>query len=190
MADDAAMPAASRLTPAERAFLVAARSATLATLDDAGLPRLVPICFALASRDDDAGRPRLYTPIDEKPKRSSDPRQLARVRDIERRPNVTVLVDRWDEDWTRLAWLRAVGLARLLDPVEPGPVLAERRVAIAMLRDKYPQYDDHALEKLPLIRVTIETVVSWGALSDRGRSPSRSAAGSGSSSLPGDSPRR
>ena len=61
----------------------------------------------------------LFTPIDEKPKQTTDPRQLARIRDIERRADVTVLIDRWDEDWTHLAWLRIEGRASLTeDPAE------------------------------------------------------------------------
>ena len=54
-------------------------------------------------------RPILYTPLDDKPKRTDDPLTLARVRDIAADPRVSILADRWDEDWTRLAWLRAEG---------------------------------------------------------------------------------
>ncbi len=97
------------LDAAARGFLGAARRAVLVTITPDGRPRPVPICFSL-----DPDRPILYTPIDDKPKRSSDPLALARVRDISADPRVTVLVDRWDEDWTRLAWLRAEGRATLL----------------------------------------------------------------------------
>jgi len=65
----------------QRRFLAAGRSATLATLATDGRPRLVPICFVVAA-DDASGRPRLYSPLDEKPKRTDDPRALARVRDL------------------------------------------------------------------------------------------------------------
>jgi PPOX class probable F420-dependent enzyme len=125
----------------------------------------------------------LYSPIDEKAK-TSDPHNLARIRDIERRADVTVLVDRWDEDWDRLAWLRCDGRAGVTDDA------AERAAAIAALRVRYPQYATHDLESRPLIRIAIERVRSWGDLSDRGRSASPSGEDSGSSSSPGDSPRR
>jgi PPOX class probable F420-dependent enzyme len=160
------------LTSEHASFVAQARTATLGTIDEDGRPRLVPMCFVL---DGDV----LYSPIDEKPKQTSDPRHLARVRDIERRADVTVLVDRWDENWDHLAWLRIDGRASLAeDPVE-------RARAIAALRAKYPQYADHDLEARPLIRIAIERVRSWGDLSDPGRSRFPSGGGSGSSSSPG-----
>ena len=164
------------LTEVERRFIEQARTATLGTIAEDGRPRLVPICFVLLEKD-------LYTPIDEKPK-TAGPRTLARVRDIERRADVTVLVDRWDEDWGRLAWLRCDGRASLTDDPHM------RTAAIAALRAKYPQYETHELESRPLIRIAIERVRSWGDLSDRGSAPSRSGEGSASSSSPGGSPRR
>ena len=86
----------------------------LATIAPDGRPRLVPICFVL-----DPVRPVLYTPLDEKPKRSRTS-PLARVRDILADPRVTVLVDRWDEDWEQLAWVRCHGHATLLEPARRG----------------------------------------------------------------------
>jgi PPOX class probable F420-dependent enzyme len=173
------------MTPADRRFLGTARTATLATLGPDGRARLVPICFVL----DDAGR--LYTPLDEKPKRTADPRALARVRDIERRADVTVLAHRWDEDWSRLGWLRCEGRAEILAaPPADGPHAEDRTTAIAALRTKYPQYLDHDLEARPMIRIAIDRVVRWGDLSGRGTAPAPSVEGSGSSSSPGDSPRR
>ena len=66
----------------------------------------MPICFVATA--DESGV-RLYTPIDEKPKKTDDPLALARVRDITAHPAVWLLVDRWSEDWSRLAWLRLEG---------------------------------------------------------------------------------
>lgn len=153
------MTARAAPTPAESTFLAHARTATLATIAPDGRPRLVPVCFVLVGTT-------VYTPLDEKPKAVSDPRSLARVRDIERRPDVTLLVDRWAEDWTRLAWLRCQGRAEL---IEADAAPAEHRAAVAALRAKYPQYDTHDLESRPLIRITIDGVVSWGAIEGRER---------------------
>lgn len=86
----------TRLGSAKHAFLGAARRAILGTLDLAGLPRLVPICFVVA--EDPNGGHRLLSPIDDMPKIAAGPLALARVRDIRARPDVTALIERWDED--------------------------------------------------------------------------------------------
>lgn len=77
-----------------RERVAAARVGRLATLDAEGRPHLVPICFVLE-------RETLYSAIDEKPKRS---KRLKRLENIRRHPEVTVLVDHYEEDWTRLWW--------------------------------------------------------------------------------------
>jgi PPOX class probable F420-dependent enzyme len=112
------------------------------------------MCFIL-----DSNSPTIYTPIDDKPKRDDDPLALARVRDIAEEPRVTVLVDRWDEDWTQLAWLRVEGRATILGPDAAN---AEFQSAVATLRAKYPQYATHDLERRPLIRISLERAVVWG----------------------------
>ena len=164
------------MTPAERTLLETARTAVLATIGPDGRPRLVPICFVVSPGG------RIHTPLDEKPKAGPDPKALARVRDIERRPEVGLLVERWDEDWTRLAWVRCEGGARIVEPSDP-----EHGPAVEALRAKYRQYADHDLEARPMIGIAIERVVSWSAVSDPGTRPGPSAEGSASSSSPGDS---
>jgi PPOX class probable F420-dependent enzyme len=119
----------------------------LATIAPDGRPRLVPVCFVVI---DDV----IWSPLDEKPKTVDDPRALARVRDIERDPRVTLLVDRWSEDWSELAWVRVTGRAAVVDG---------RPAVVAALRAKYPQYADHDLESLPMIEIAIDDVRSWSA---------------------------
>ena len=106
--------------------------------------------------------PILYVAIDDKPKRVSDPRRLARIRDIAADPRVSVLVDRWDETWSRLAWLRCEGRAVLLEP--DAETEAERTMAIAALRERYPAYVGHDLEGALLLRIEIVRTRSWGDL--------------------------
>lgn len=144
------------LSPTERAFLAGARRAVLVTIAPDGRPRPVPICFVLDPR-----RPTLYTPLDEKPKAVDEPMRLARVRDLLADPRVSVLVDRWDEDWSQLGWLRAHGQASMLQPAGDSP---RHAAAVKALRAKYPQYGSHDLEARPIIRIAIEHVTSWGAL--------------------------
>jgi PPOX class probable F420-dependent enzyme len=149
MAADSSDPFAG-LTASERGLVTAARTATLATIDDQGRPRLVPICFVL-----DAVSTTVWSPLDEKPKAVRDVRSLARVRDIVDRPAVTLLVDRWSEDWTELAWVRLHGEAALIEAGEAPTAV------IDALRVKYPQYASHDLEHRPLIRIAITATTSW-----------------------------
>jgi PPOX class probable F420-dependent enzyme len=145
-----------------------ARRAVLATLDPAGRPRLVPICL-VAEPDSPGGSEAdsglvLYSPLDEKPKRASDPMRLARVRDLLARPEAAVLVDRWAEDWDGLAWVRLACRGRLLAP--NGPDAKEHARSVAALRAKYPQYRTQALEARPLIRLDCTVAATWGALGE------------------------
>lgn len=146
-------------TAAHRALLVQARTGTLVTIAPDGRPRPVPCCFAIGIEGDGLV---IDTPIDAKPKASSDPMRLARVRDIRRDPRVTLLVDRWDEDWDRLAWVRVEGAARLLVPWAPAAAAAHA-AAVRALRARYPQYREQRLETLPIIRITPERVTGWAA---------------------------
>ena len=149
------MTSAPVISEAERLFLADRRTATLATIAPDGAPRLVPICFALAD-DVDV----LYSPLDDKPKDVGDPRDLARVRDILARPDVSLLVHHWSEDWSALGWLRVRGRASLLEPA----VGREHLAAVRALRAKYPQYVEHRLEDRPIVRVEVVSTRSWGSL--------------------------
>jgi PPOX class probable F420-dependent enzyme len=149
------------LNASQLAFMGPRRTATLATVSLGGQPRLVPICFVLGDEGEAGAGVVLYSPLDEKPKRGDDVRNLARVRDIHDRPSVTLLFDRWSEDWSRLAWLRARGTATLM---EPGDDPERHRLVVRSLRDKYPQYHQQLIEAAPLIQIVIEDVSSWGAL--------------------------
>ena len=155
------MTATLFLDDRQRAFAVVARTATLATIAPDGRPRLVPICFVVGTNGPD-GRARFYSPLDQKPKATSEPRDLARVRNILARPDVTLLVDRWSEDWLRLGWLQIDARAELLEPV--GTDFKEHATAMAALRSKYPQYENHHLEERPMLRFTVGRVVAWGDL--------------------------
>ncbi|HEU0237553.1 MAG TPA: TIGR03668 family PPOX class F420-dependent oxidoreductase [Candidatus Limnocylindrales bacterium] len=152
------------LTPGERSFVADARRAILATVSPSGAPRLVPVCFVVAPGGDRLGRPMLYSPIDEKPKASPDPRALSRVQDLLVLPDVSLLVDRWDEDWTRLAWVRLYGRGVLLEP-QPHE-REEHAMAVGLLRAKYAQYASHRLEERPIIRIVVDRSRSWGAVAD------------------------
>ena len=137
------------LTPPQRRFLDTGRVAHLATIDAGGRPHLVPVCYACTDTA-------LYITVDEKPKRQDVP--LQRLRNIQANPAVAVTVDRWDEDWTRLAWVMLRGRADILAAGE------EHDRAQALLRARYVQYRGMDLAPLPVIALRIARVTAWGAL--------------------------
>jgi len=150
------------LLPTEADFLSTARRAILATVRTDGRPRLVPLAFAVAPWTDEIGRPLIYSALDEKAKSVADPRRLGRVRDILARPGVSLLVDRWDEDWSALAWLRLDGLATVVEPASDLTDTGRHRDAVRLLRERYEQYRTQALETRPVLRIVVTRAVSWG----------------------------
>ena len=89
-----------------RALLDEQPVARLAYADADDHPRVLPITFAVAA---DA----VWSAIDEKPKRTREP---ARLRHLARRPAAALCVDRYDEDWTRLAWVQLLGDVEIVPP--------------------------------------------------------------------------
>jgi len=128
-----------------RELLAAERVARLAFVDDAERPRLLPVTFALAEGA-------VWSAIDEKPKRTAEP---ARVRYLERRPEAALLVDVYDDDWTRLAWVQLLGRVDVL-PAETSPE------ALAALAAKYEQYASRTPPG-PLLRLDVERTLHWRA---------------------------
>ena len=135
----------------QRQFLDARRVARLATADGAGRPHVVPVCYAL---DGDS----LYFTIDEKPKRAGGAR-LKRLSNIAENPAVALVVDRYDEDWSRLGWVMVQGRAEVL---EAG---AEHDRAQGLLRARYGQLRAMRIEHLPVVAIRIERAIGWGNLS-------------------------
>ncbi|HZQ23393.1 MAG TPA: TIGR03668 family PPOX class F420-dependent oxidoreductase [Terriglobales bacterium] len=132
-----------------RAKLDVARVARLATLDAKRRPHLVPICFALDGSF-------VYSAIDRKPKRVA-PDRLARLKNIKKTPQVALLVDHYNEDWTRLWYVLLRGEAELVS------ARAERKRALQRLRAKYPQYSAAMLEDdAPVLRITPQRISAWG----------------------------
>jgi len=126
-----------------------ARVAHLATADKNGRPHVIPICFVFDGNY-------FYSPIDEKPKRSA-PRKLKRVRNILENPQISLVIDRYDENWTKLAYVLIFGKARVLLSG------ASHRKAVKLLRRKYLQYRSMAIDRRPLIVIRPKSVTSWVA---------------------------
>jgi PPOX class probable F420-dependent enzyme len=137
------------MTEAEaRARFAAARVAVLGTIGPEGAPHLVPVVFAMDGE-------RIHLAVDSKPKRSGE---LARVSNLRRDPRCSVLVHGYDEDWGRLWWARADGLATVTDDA-----LGLERT-FALLRDRYPQYGEGTRVIGPAMVVEVMRWSGWGAV--------------------------
>lgn len=122
--------------------------ARLATVAPAGRPHLVPVVFAF-----DEDRDVVYTAVDAKPKTTQ---RLRRLANIESNPQVSLLVDHYADDWTRLWWVRVDGVAAIHSD---GPAM---HTGYRLLRAKYPQYQSVSLNG-PVIAVTVRRWASWHA---------------------------
>jgi len=117
----------------------------MALLDERDLPRILPVTFALWEGA-------VWSAIDLKPKRAAEP---ARVRRLRRRPEAALLVDRYDDDWSRLAWVELRGVVTI------HPARA-RKAALDALVGKYPQYRRERPPG-PLLRLEARATAHWRA---------------------------
>ena len=127
-----------------------ARIGHLATSDKSGQPHVVPICFVFDGTD-------FFSPIDEKPKRTA-PRKLKRLKNIRENPRVSLVIDRYDEEWTKLGYVLVFGTARILSRGQ------KHRDAVRLLRRKYRQYRSMAIQERPMIVVSPKRLITWGKL--------------------------
>lgn len=127
------------MTPAE--LFASVPVARLATVGPDGRPHLVPIVFAVAGD-------LIYSSVDAKPKRT---RKLRRLANIAANPRVSVLADHYEDDWSRLWWVRADGVARVVD---------ESPEALTALADRYEQYRS-APPAGPFVEITVDRWTAW-----------------------------
>nr|WP_211335897.1 TIGR03668 family PPOX class F420-dependent oxidoreductase [Nocardia pseudobrasiliensis] len=127
----------------------AQRIARLATVSADGRPHLVPVTFAAEPREPDDAV--VVIAVDHKPKTTT---ALRRLRNIAENERVSLLADEYDEDWTRLWWVRSDGVARVLTA---GP---QHRIAIDWLTTKYEQYR-RIPPAGPVIRIEIDAIRGW-----------------------------
>ncbi|MCA2265407.1 PPOX class F420-dependent oxidoreductase [Mycobacterium marseillense] len=124
--------------------------ARLGTVTPGGAPHLVPVVFAVAA-DPVSGQDVVYTAVDAKPKTT---RRLRRLANIDANPLVSLLVDHYADDWTRLWWVRVDGVATVHDDGQ------DLEVGRRLLRAKYPQYQSVSLDG-PVIAVAVHRWSSW-----------------------------
>jgi PPOX class probable F420-dependent enzyme len=134
-------------------LLCAQRVARLAFVDDRDRPRVLPVTFAVTG---DA----VWSAVDEKPKRTPEP---ARLRYLKQRPEAALLVDEYDDDWDRLAWVQLLGRVDVL-PIDSSPE------AVNALARKYEQYTKRTPPG-PLLRLTVDRALHWRAAHEGGLTP-------------------
>ncbi len=129
-----------------------ARIGRLGTVDREGRPHLVPFCFAAEGET-------IYSAVDAKPK---DSKRLKRLANLREHPVASVLVDHYDEDWSKLWWVRLDGHAEVLEAGR------ERERAIALLAEKYEQYRAEPPDG-PVLAVDVIEAREWDAAASTGR---------------------
>lgn len=137
------------ISPAFEEFIQRARVARLATVDSEFKPHVVPVVFVFDGNH-------FFIPVDEK-RKVSKPEKLKRIRNIQDNPNVALLIDQYDEDWTKLAFVMIQGKASVASKRE-GNIQVRR--AYNKLMVKYVQYQKIGVGEM-CIKITPKKVASW-----------------------------
>lgn len=137
------------IPPAVEELIERARVARLATIDSEFKPHLVPVVFVFNGNH-------FFIPVDEK-RKTAKPEKLKRIRNIQDNPNVTLLIDEYSEDWTKLAFVMIQGKASIATK-EEGNI--QVRQAYKKLMIKYLQYQKVGLGERCII-ITPKKVASW-----------------------------
>ncbi|MBI3302109.1 MAG: TIGR03668 family PPOX class F420-dependent oxidoreductase [Deltaproteobacteria bacterium] len=135
--------------PVQR-FILSHVVARLATADKDGQPHVIPFCYAFDGEC-------FYFVVDEKPKRQTG-KPLKRIRNILENPRVALVIDDYADDWAQLAYVLVRGTAALVEEED------EYARALALLRERYPQYRlmDLTFVHNTMVRITPTKVLAWG----------------------------
>jgi len=117
-----------KLNQKTRTLISRAKVARLATVDQKLYPYVVPVVFVFHGNS-------FFIPLDEKTK-TVNPKNLKRVKNIEKNPNVTLLIDKYQNDWKKLFFLMIHGKAKVIDE-KNGKIMDKIH---KLLVSKYPQY--------------------------------------------------
>jgi PPOX class probable F420-dependent enzyme len=128
-------------------LLARERVARLGLTDDDGAPRVLPVTYALSEGA-------FVSAVDHKRKRVAGA-QLARVRWLRARPRAALTVDHYDDDWSSLAWVQALGEVRIVD-AEAAPS------SLAALSERYEPYRRRPPSG-PILMLHPERLLWWQA---------------------------
>jgi PPOX class probable F420-dependent enzyme len=133
-------------------FITSHPVARLATADAHGQPHVIPFCYAFDGEH-------FYFVVDEKPKKQTG-KPLKRIRNILENPQVSLVIDDYADDWSQLAYVLVLGAAQLVENE------TEYATALALLRERYPQYRSMRLlyPDNSMVRITPRKVIAWGKI--------------------------
>jgi PPOX class probable F420-dependent enzyme len=133
-------------------FILSHTVARLATADKNRQPHVIPFCYAFDGE-------RIYFVVDEKPKKQTG-KPLKRIRNILENPQVALVIDDYYDDWTQLAYVMVRGSAQLVEDE------TEYNIALALLRERYPQYRVMSLtfSANMMVRILPEKILAWGKI--------------------------
>jgi PPOX class probable F420-dependent enzyme len=139
-----------------QAFIRSHRIARLATAGEDLQPAVIPLCYVFDGEH-------IYSPIDEKPK-SVAASSLKRVRNIKANPRVSVVIDDYSEDWSKLAYVLIVGTAEIILPgKDASRETQEHARAVELLREKYAQYRSMRIDERPMIKISPGRIKRWAS---------------------------
>ncbi len=133
-----------------RRFILSHSVARLATADRHGQPHVIPFCYAFDGAC-------FYFVVDEKPKKPTG-KPLKRIRNMLENPQAALVIDDYSDDWTQLAYVLVSGSTHLVEDE------AEYDAALALLRERYPQYRTMPLffARNSMVRITPTKIIAWG----------------------------
>jgi PPOX class probable F420-dependent enzyme len=137
------------IPPTVEEFIQRARVARLATIDSEFKPHVVPVVFVFDGNH-------FFIPVDEK-RKTTKPERLKRIKNIQYNPDVALLIDQYDEDWTKLAFVMIQGKASVASKREGN---VQVRQAYKKLMTKYIQYQTVGIGEMCII-ITPKKVASW-----------------------------
>jgi PPOX class probable F420-dependent enzyme len=138
------------ITPDIEEFIQRVRVARLATIDSEFRPHLVPVVFVFDGNH-------FFIPVDEKRKKAK-PEKLRRIKNIQGNPNVALLIDKYSEDWSKLAFVMIQGIASIVKSKTQANIqLQQAHKKLAM---KYVQYQKIGIGDM-CIMIKPEKVLSW-----------------------------
>jgi len=137
-----------KLDQKTKTLIKRAKVARLATVDQKSHPYVVPVVLVFHENS-------FFIPLDEKVK-TVNARKLKRVKNIEKNPNVTLLIDKYQNDWKKLFFLMIHGKATVIDGKNNKLMYKIHKLLIS----KYPQYKKIGVGN-SCIKITPHGITHW-----------------------------